>query len=110
MGSFLDKKVRSAFGFAILTLLLTGALSYHLLLVYEDGSRQVLHTHDILQNIQDLNLAMESIEAISRGFALTGKETELDNFGANVTGAEQNEAAIRTLTADNPTQQGHFPL
>jgi PAS domain S-box-containing protein len=110
MGSFLDQKVRSAFGFAMLTLLLTGAFSYHWLIVYEDGSRQVLHTHDVLQNIQDLNLAMESIEAISRGFALTGKETDLDNYGANVSGAEQNEAAIRTLTADNPTQQGHFPF
>jgi PAS domain S-box-containing protein len=110
MGSFLDQKVRSAFGFAMLTLLLTGAFSYHWLIVYEEGSRRVLHTHDVLQNIQDLNLAMESIEAISRGFALTGKETDLDNYGANVSAVEQHEAAIRTLTTDNPTQQGYFPF
>ena len=110
MASFLDQKVRSAFGFAILTLLLIGALSYHWLLVSEESSRLVLHTHDVLQSIQDLNLAMESIEAISRGFALTGKETDLDNYGASVLRIGQNEAAIRTLTADNPTQQGHFPF
>jgi PAS domain S-box-containing protein len=110
MGSFLDQKVRSAFGFAILTLLLIGALSYHWLLVSEESSRQMLHSHDVLQSIQDLTLAIESIEAISRGFALTGKETDLDNYGASELGVKQNEAAIRTMTADNPTQQGHFPF
>jgi PAS domain S-box-containing protein len=110
MGSFLDRKVRSAFGFAILILLLIGALSYHWLLVSEQSSRQVLHSHDVLQSIQDLNLAMASIEAISRGFALTGKETDLDNYRASVLRVEQNQAAIRTMTADNPTQQGHFPF
>jgi PAS domain S-box-containing protein len=110
MASFLDQKVRSAFGFAILPLLLIGALSYHWLLVSEENSRQLLHSHDVLQSIQDLNLAIESIEAISRGFALTGKETDLGNYGASVLGVEQNEAAIRAMTADNPTQQGHFPF
>jgi PAS domain S-box-containing protein len=110
MSSLLDRKLRLAVGFAILTLLLIGALSYHWLLVSVQSSQHVRHTRDVLQSIQDLNLAMESIEAISRGFALTGKETDLDNYGANVSGAEQNEAAIRTLTADNPTQQGHFPF
>src|ERR1700678_2851895 len=53
---------------------------------------------------------MESIEAVSRGFALTGKETDLNNYGVDVLGVKQNEVAIRTLTADNPTQQEHFPF
>jgi PAS domain S-box-containing protein len=80
------------------------------LLVSEQSSRQVLHTHDVLQSIDALTQGMESIEAISRGFALTGKETDLNNYGVDVLGVKQNEVAIRTLTADNPTQQEHFPF
>jgi PAS domain S-box-containing protein len=110
MKSFLDQKLRLASGFAILSLLLIGALSYHWLLVSAASSRQVLHTHDFLQSIQGLNLAVESVEAISRGFALTGEETDLENYGRNVLAVKQDQAAIRTLTADSPTQQGHFPF
>ena len=111
MASFLEKKVRAGFGFATLTLLLTEALSYHWLLVSEQNSQHVLlHAHDVLQSIDALTQGMENIEAISRGFAMTGEETDLNNYGADVLGAKQNKVAIRTLTADNPSQQEHFPF
>ena len=110
MKSFSDRKVRLAFGFAILTLLLMGALSYRWVVISNESNRWVQHTHDVLENIQDLNLAVEEIESTSRGFALTGKESSLDGYEASVSKANQDLAAIHALTADNPRQQIHFPF
>jgi PAS domain S-box-containing protein len=109
MKTFLNAKVRMAFGFAMLTLLLMGSLSYRMMLISDESSQWVRHTHLVIENIQDLSLAMASIESSSRGFVLTGNESILDPYRASVLRAEQDEATIRALTADNPVQQIHFP-
>ena len=80
MKSFLNRKVRLAFGFAILTLLIMGLFSYRWLLISADSSDWVRHTHTVIENIQDLGLAMENIESSSRGFVLTGNETVLGAY------------------------------
>ena len=109
MKSFLSAKVKLAFGFAMLTLLLMGSFSYRWMLVSDESDRWVRHTHEVLSNIQDLALAMESIESASRGFVLTGKESDLEAYRTNVSRVAQDQAVIRGLTADNPVQQIHFP-
>ena len=109
MKSFLNAKVRLAFGIAMLTLLLMGALSYRWMTVSDESDRWVRHTHEVLANIQDLALAMESIESASRGFVLTGKDSDLDAYRTNVARVALDQATIRALTADNPVQQVHFP-
>jgi PAS domain S-box-containing protein len=109
MKSFLNAKVRIAFGFAMLTLLLMGTLSYRMMILSDESSQWVRHTHIVIENIQDLALTMENIESSSRGFVLTGDESILGSYRANVLRANQDEATIRALTADNPAQQIHFP-
>jgi CHASE3 domain sensor protein len=93
----------------MLTLLLMGSLSYRWMVVSDASDRWARHSHDVLAKIQDLALAMESIESASRGFVLTGKESDLEAYRANVSRVSQDQAAIRTLTADNAAQQIHFP-
>jgi PAS domain S-box-containing protein len=105
----LHRKVQLAFGAAIFTLLLMGALSYRWMVTSDENGLLVRHTHDVLDSIQDLNLALEGVESASRGFALTGKATNLDKYGQSVSRAKEDVAAIHALTADNPTQQVHFP-
>jgi PAS domain S-box-containing protein len=109
MKSFLNRKVRLAFGIAMLTLLLMGSLSYRWMVVSDESDRWVRHTHEVLSSIQDLALAMESIESSSRGFVLTGLESDLDAYRLNVARVARDQAIIRGLTADNPVQQLHFP-
>jgi PAS domain S-box-containing protein len=109
MKSFLSQKVWLAFGFAMLALLLMGLFSYRWMVVSDESDSQVRHTHEVLANIQDLALAMESIESATRGFVLTGKESDLDAYRANVSRVTQDLATIRGLTVDNPAQQIHFP-
>jgi len=109
MKSFLDRKVRLTFGFTILTLLLTGALTYRWMDTSDESGQWARHTHDVLESIQDLTLAMEGIESANRGFAWTGKESDLDHYHSSVLRAQQDLAAIRNLTADNSAQQNRIP-
>jgi diguanylate cyclase (GGDEF)-like protein/PAS domain S-box-containing protein len=108
--SILNRKVQLAFGFAVLALLMVGVISYRGMLVSSERNRWVRHTHDVLENIQDLRFAWESVSAGSRGFALTGKESYFESCRAGVLRVQQDEAAVRRLTADNPVQQRQFPI
>ena len=109
MRSFLNRKVRLAFGFAMLTLLFLGSFSYRWMVISDESGRWVRHTHEVIENIQDLALALGSIRSGSRGFALTGQESDLATYRADVSRAAHDLAAIRKQTADNPNQQSHFP-
>jgi len=109
MRSFLNRKVRLAFGFAMLTLLFLGSFSYRWMVISDESGRWVRHTHEVIETIQDLSLALGSVRSGSRGFALTGQESDLATYRADVSRAAQDLAAIRKQTADNPNQQRHFP-
>ena len=98
-----------AFGSAILSLLVVGVVSYRVILASNDSERWARHTHQVLENLQDLLFAMESIESGCRGFVLTGKESYRESYLASKLSAEQDEAAIRNLTVDNPEQQHRLP-
>src|ERR1035437_3972568 len=108
--SLLNPKTELAFGSAMLTLLVVGAISYREMVVSRDSARWVSHTHEVLESVHDLVFAVESIGSNSRGFALTGKESYLESYRTGVAKVAQDQAAIRHLTLDNPVQQGQIPL
>ena len=100
---------RLAFGSAIVALLVVGTLSYRAIAVSSESERWVRHSHEVLENIQQLLLTIMSIESSYRGFVLTGDETYLEPYRASKLSVERHEAAIRKLTADNPEQQHQLP-
>jgi PAS domain S-box-containing protein len=103
--SLLNWKIRLAFGAAILALLVVGAISYRTMAVSLDSERWVRHTHEVLENLQDLLIASESIESSYRGFVLTGDRAHFASYRADILSLERHETAIRNLTVDNPAQQ-----
>jgi diguanylate cyclase (GGDEF)-like protein/PAS domain S-box-containing protein len=107
--SLLNRKMQLAFGSAMLTLLVVGAISYRGIVVSGESARWVGHTHKVLESVQDLVFAVESIESNSRGFALTGKESYLESYRAGLLKVAQDQAAIRYLTLDDPQQQRQVP-
>jgi PAS domain S-box-containing protein len=108
--SFLNQKIRLTFGFAMLTLLVMGGVSYRWMTISDASNRWVQHTHAVLRNIQDLLLAMKNIESSTREFVLTGKESDLQTYHANVLKVDQYQEDIRSLTVDNPLQQRRLPV
>jgi CHASE3 domain sensor protein len=105
----LHRKMQLAFGSAMLTLLVVGAISYRGMVVSSESGRWVSHSHEVLQSLQDLVLAVDRIESNSRGFALTGKESYLEAYRAGVLRLAQDQAAIRSLTSDNLEHQRQIP-
>jgi PAS domain S-box-containing protein len=105
----MNRKIQLAFGSAILTLLVVGAISYRSMVVSSESERWVQHTYEVLGNFQDLLLAMESIESSNRGFVLTGNESRLESYRADILSSGQHLAAVRSLTVDNPAQQREIP-
>jgi diguanylate cyclase (GGDEF)-like protein/PAS domain S-box-containing protein len=105
----LNRKVQLAFGSAIFALLVVGAVSFRAMIVSGESDRWVSHTHEVLESIQDLVFALESIESSSRGFASTGKESYLESYPADALRIAQDQAAVRNLTVDNPEQQSQIP-
>ncbi len=65
--------------------------------------------HQVLENLQDLQFALENIESSSQGFLLTGNEFYLQSFRNSVVSAEHDEATVRDLTVDNPEQGRKLP-
>ena len=108
--SLLNRKIQLAFGSAMLMLLVVGAISYRGMVVSSESDRWVGHSHQVLESIQDLVFAVESIESNSRGFALTGKESYLESYRAGLLKIAQDQASIRSLTLDNPEQQRQIPV
>jgi PAS domain S-box-containing protein len=103
--SLLNRRLQLALGAAILASLVVGAISYRSLVASTESNRWVRHTHEVLENLQDLLAAMQSIESSYRGFALTGEEPYLESYRAGILSAKQSEAAVRNLTADNSKQE-----
>ena len=107
--SALDRKVQFAFGSAIVALLVVGALSYRAVVVSSESDRWVRHTHEVLETLQDLRFALESVESSVRGYVLTGKESYLDTYHTALLRVEQDQAIAHNLTVDNPAQQNQLP-
>jgi PAS domain S-box-containing protein len=107
--SQLNRKVQLAFVAAIVTLLIVGAASYRGMAVSRDSSRWVRHTHEVIESLQDLLVAMGGAESSYRGFALTGKQFYLESYYASILSAQQYAATVRNLTLDNPKQQQQIP-
>src|SRR6476646_11388421 len=101
----LNRKIHFAFGSVILALLVVAAISYHNIVGSSESNRWVRHSHEVLENLQDLLFAMESVESSSSGFVLTGKEAYLETYHANRLRVEHDLVTVRSQTVDNPEQQ-----
>ena len=103
--SMSNRTVRAAFGSAIAVLLVVGAISYRGIAVSGATDLGVRHSHEVIENLQNLRLEMQRVESSSRRFVLTGDENARRNNQDAVSCAEQIETNLRDLTVDNPTQQ-----
>ena len=88
-----------------MALLVVGTISHRALARSSESDRWVEHTHQVLENLQDLRFAMESVESSWRGFVLTGRESDAETYRTSRLRVEQDQAAVDRLTLDNPEQQ-----
>ncbi len=106
----MNRKLQLAFACAILALLVVGGISYHGMAISTESDRWVRHTHEVLESLQDLHLAMESLESSYSGFVLTGRESYVESYDADIVRVQIAEETIGRLTADNSRQQSQLPV
>jgi PAS domain S-box-containing protein len=105
----LNRKVEVAFGAAIMALFVVGCVSYRGLVVSSESDRWVRHTHEVLENLQDLRAAMDGVGSSCRGFVLTGADSYVESCRAKMLIVRQHEAIVGSLTEDNRLQQSRLP-
>ncbi len=103
--SRLSRKLQLAFGAAILVLLVVGAISYRGIVESTESDLWVRHTHGVLEKLQDLLAAMQTVESNLRGYLLTGDESFLEVYRAAIAKTEEDQTIVRNLTVDNAGQQ-----
>src|SRR5438552_6012003 len=98
-------RIVAAFAAAVLTIAAVTTASLRSLSARRDGSRWVVHTHDVqLAIARVLALAMEA-ETRQRGYLLTGREEDAETFRAAQSALSQEVDVLALLTQDNPRQQ-----
>jgi PAS domain S-box-containing protein len=71
----------------------------------EQDAYWVSHTHEVMETIQRTSRHVVEAETSARAFSLTGQEQLLARYQTAQDGIQQDEAALRRLTADNASQR-----
>ncbi len=69
-----------------------------------ESDRWVVHTHEVLQVLQQLLLSLVDAETGERGFIITGDERYLEPYEAGRNAVQGHLARLVELTADDPSQ------
>lgn len=98
-------KVQAAFGAVMAVLLIVGIVAYRSVLASFESAQWAQHTDEVLEHLANLRLRIENIENGYRDFALSGADTFLQRSRSNAALADEEQRALRALTADNAIQQ-----
>jgi PAS domain S-box-containing protein len=108
--SVVRRKLQLAFGSAVLALLVVGAISYRSMVESSESDLWVRHTEQVLEKLQDLLAAMQTVESNARGYLLTGDESLLYVYRGGIAKTEKDQSVLRNLTADNAGQQRRLDI
>ena len=104
----ISRKLLAAFAAVIAVIFVSSAILYSRLRVIESAKKQLIHTTEVLDTVQDALEAMLDQQIGVRGYLLTADETFLEPYHS---GGHAFTAALRKLkelTSDNPAQQSRL--
>jgi CHASE3 domain sensor protein len=73
--------------------------------LHNDRIRWIRHTLEVENALSDLSSAVNQVEALQRGYMLTGQEVYLRPYGRNMKGIGAQVDHIQALTLDNPSER-----
>lgn len=101
----LNTKILFGFAFALSVLLLTSAAAYYSIRQLSYYSRQVEHTHQVLQQTSELRMKIRDAQSAVRAYLLLSDSAYLNTYRTSSAGTQQNMDAMSFLTRDNLLQQ-----
>lgn len=103
MGS--RKQLWTGLSLAFAALLTIAMISYQSITQSALDRQWVLHTHQVLMTLGLVRADMLLAETSQRGFILSDDISHMTAYGDAKINCQQNLAALRSLTVDNPAQQ-----
>jgi methyl-accepting chemotaxis protein len=103
-------KIGVAFGLCVSILVVSGALSYRSATRFVGLTAWVVHTHEVLENLQAILAGVLDAQGEARGYLITGESKFLDASDAAQKTTLEAVKQGRTLTADNPSQTARFDV
>ena len=101
----IGKKIGSAFGLALVAMMVVGAVSYDSTTKLVDSAEWVRHTHEVLNGLDEVLSALKDAETGQRGYVITGEARYLEPYQGAREVVDQKLKHLRDLTSDNPNQQ-----
>ncbi|MBL8797246.1 MAG: PAS domain S-box protein [Planctomycetia bacterium] len=98
-------KMSAGLGLAVFLVAALGVASFLSLRRSLDDARQVKHTHEVLEAIQETLSQLKDVETGQRGYVITGDDEYLEPYRAARHSLDANLARLRQLTVDNTGQQ-----
>jgi diguanylate cyclase (GGDEF)-like protein len=101
----LIRTMQLGFGAVVAVLLIVSAIAYRGLIASSESAHWAQHTHEVLEHLAKLRLAMENLESGYREFALSGDDDLPQSSRTKISLLAEQLSALRALTVDNPAQQ-----
>jgi methyl-accepting chemotaxis protein len=98
-------KIAGGFGLALIIMAVIGTVAYRSSSALITNSRWVVHSDEVIINLERLLSLLQDAETGQRGFLLTGAERYLAPYNAARPRVQTATSEIKKLTADNPNQQ-----
>jgi PAS domain S-box-containing protein len=77
---------------------------------FAESNKWVIHTYEVINNLDVLLSTLEEAETTQRGYLITGRPDHLELYNAALEKIDILTRASRTMTADNESQQRNFDL
>jgi len=101
----LGKKILAGFIICSIILVVVAVISFKNSEKVIDTNQWVSHTHEVLNEFEQILVNSVDAETGARGFVITGGDNYLEPFTRAKIKLLQNISKVRELTSDNPTQQ-----
>jgi len=101
----INRKLILGFGVLLVFLIVISLISYNNSNNLIDSTDLVIHTEEVLDNINGILALLIDAETGQRGFIITGQERYLEPYDVATGKIEDDIKKLRDLTSDNPRQQ-----
>jgi PAS domain S-box-containing protein len=101
----IEQKIRFGIFLALGILLVIGGIGYfsaeHSIVTF----RSVDHSHEVMDELDNISIGMLNAEAAARSFTFSGEESLVKTYLSGVSDVESGLTNLRQLTKDDPAQQ-----
>ncbi|MCA1828648.1 MAG: CHASE3 domain-containing protein [Myxococcales bacterium] len=104
----IGRKLVAGFGVALLFPLIIGAIAYRATDRLLESRAPIVHTYEVLQELDNVLIAVLNCETGERGFLLTGNDRYLEPYENGLGAVGKALEQVTNLTADNPRQQARI--